>query len=444
MKFRMNWLCALGVLSCLLGCGGSSPVGTSSPTEQENRTDSRAADQESIEQEAIEEPVDQGTASWPWWRGPHYDGISRERNYLSDWSSPPPVAWKKDIGIGYSSVSIQEGRLFAIGHPAGSETETVWCLNPETGEEYWTVTYPCALLDHLHKGGPGATPTIHGDYVYTNSREGEIRKIDVKTGEVIWVASLRQLLRLDLPEWGFTCSPVIRGDELLLEAGSVLGMDQATGKLNWKTEPHMPGYGTPEMFQHQGHPFLAALNNEGLAVIDLKQKREIAFFDWDSPYHTNSTTPIWQGGQLFVSTGYNIGCVMLNFDGVSLSPEWQNKNMRNHMNSCVLHNGYLYGVDGNSHMPRTVTVNCISWETGELMWSAPGMGCGAVSATPEHLLITSDTGELILADLTPEAFREQGRVRTMREQCWTVPTLCNGLIYVRGADGTLACVNARK
>jgi len=436
VKYGLLTACVLQ-LALSSGCGGSTAPVKSASSQATSVTLHRVA-------HTTNTAPAEGEATWPFWRGPHRDGISLETGWETEWKMPPPgVLWRTNIGTGYSSVSVAQGRLLTMGHPRRGENETIWCLNPETGQELWSVTYPCTLLDHLHKGGPGATPTIDGDYVYANSREGEIRKLKVETGEVVWIFDLRKELRLNLPEWGFTCSPLLFEDEILIEAGSVIGINKQTGKLAWKTTPRMPGYGTPELFEFEQKPYLAALNNEGVSVVDLTSHEEVSFFAWDSPYNTNSTTPIWQDGKLFISSGYNIGCVLLNFDGVSLSPEWQNKNMRNHMNSCILKGGYLYGVDGNSHIRRTVTFNCLDWESGDLLWSQPGMGCGAVSAVNNHLLIMSDDGELILAEMTPKAYREQGRVRVMNEQCWTVPVLCNNLIYCRGADGTLACVDVR-
>ncbi len=381
--------------------------------------------------------------NWPFWRGPQKDGMSQETDWNTDWKTPPESIWINQIGIGYSAVSIDKGRLFTMGHPAGTETETMWCFDAVTGKEIWSKSYPCILLDHLHKGGPCATPTIDGEFVYFNSREGEVRKVKAKDGDIIWTISLQKELDIELPEWGFSCSAILNGDEIIFEAGSVIGVDKQTGKIKWKTRPRMPGYGTPELFTFNNKPYLCDLTNEGISVIDMTSHKEVAFTPWDSPYKTNSTTPIWHNGQLFISTGYNIGCTLLNFDGKELTEVYKNKNMRNHMNSCVLHEGYLYGVDGNSHNPRTVTINCIDWKTGQIAWEQRDLGCGALTATKDHLIVLSDTGDLVLAKLTPDAFHELGRVRVMHEQCWTVPTLCNGLIYCRGADGTLACVDVR-
>lgn len=384
------------------------------------------------------------TFNWPYWRGPQLDGMSQETDWNTNWEILPKVLWETKIGIGYSAVSIDRGRLYTMGHKAETEAETMWCFDAITGKEIWSKTYPCALLDHLHKGGPCATPTIDGDFVYFNSREGEIRKVRADDGETIWTVSLQKELEIDLPEWGFSGSGILRGNEIIFEAGSVIGIDQQTGKINWKTKARMPGYGTPEVFTFKEKPYLATLNNEGVSIVDLTTHKEITFYLWESPYDTNATTPIWHNGQLFVSSGYNIGCTLLDFDGSTLTEVYKNKNMRNHMNSCVLKQGYLYGVDGNSHIRRTVTTNCIDWKTGEIAWEQRELGCGALTATNDHLIVLSDSGELVLAKLSPDAFHELGRVRVMEEQCWTVPTLCNGLIYCRGAEGTLVCVDVRK
>ncbi len=426
---------ALGSLAFIVGCGNDeSPM----LSKTSDASDTVVRSTSKTETDPAPQP---GTATWPHWRGPHNDGISREKIDGDALNGMPPITWRHNIGIGYSTVSVADSRLYTMGHPEGTDHETVWCLDAESGKVHWSLTYPCPLLDHLHKGGPGATPTIDGNAVYVNSREGEVRRIDATTGNVAWVVDLGDLLEIPLPEWGFTCSVIVRGEELILEAGRVIGLNKETGELKWKTEAHMPGYGTPEVFEFDGKPYLAALNNEGVSLVDLEKKEEIAFYEWESPYDTNSTTPLWHKGQLFVSTGYNIGCGLLDFDGQELTLDWQNKNMRNHMNSCVLKDGWLYGFDGNSHNRRTVTLKCVNWKTGELSWTERDLGCGALVATQEHLIILSDEGELLLADLDPQSFKERGRLKVLDEQCWTMPVLCNGYVYCRGAEGSLACVD---
>ncbi len=425
-------------LATASGCGKEDPLVL---TGRSDASESTAPSKAENPREPAPAP---GTAIWPHWRGPNRDAISRETLDPSVFLGMPPIVWRYNVGTGYSSVSVADGRLYTMGHREGNEEETVWCLDAVTGKLLWHLAYPCALLDHLHKGGPGATPTIDGDYVYVNSREGEVRKLEAETGKVVWVFDIRKELDLPLPEWGLTCSPIVRGNEIILEAGSLFAIDKETGQLKWRTTARMPGYGTPELFDYQGQPHAAALTNEGVTVVDLSKTSEVCFYPWESPYDTNSTTPMWKNGELFVSTGYNVGCGVLDFNGQELSVQWQNKAMRNHMNSCVEKDGWLYGFDGNSHNRRTVTLNCVNWDTGETAWSVRDLGCGALMATQEHLIILSDQGELLLAEMAPDEFRELGRLEVLDEQCWTMPVLCNGYVYCRGADGGLACVDLNR
>src|ERR1700722_17949664 len=62
-----------------------------------------------------------GSGSWPSWRGPNRDGISPEKGLLDSWSEQgPPLKWKaKGLGKGYSSVSIDGGRIYTMGAGQG-------------------------------------------------------------------------------------------------------------------------------------------------------------------------------------------------------------------------------------------------------------------------------------------------------------------------------------
>ncbi|HAW26923.1 MAG TPA: alcohol dehydrogenase, partial [Planctomycetaceae bacterium] len=100
--------------------------------------------------------------------------------------------------------------------------------------------YPAELVNHLNAGGPGATPTIDGNFLYTNSRDGRLICFEIKTGKIIWEKKLTEAYDMEVPEWGFTCSPLIQGEKLLIEAGRLVALDKRTGKEIWKSTPHMP------------------------------------------------------------------------------------------------------------------------------------------------------------------------------------------------------------
>lgn len=387
-------------------------------------------------------PVAQ-TGFWPHWLGPNYDGISPETAWRADWSDKPPqVSWRRNVGTGYSSISAADGRLYTMGHTEGNET--VFCLDANTGEIIWEHSYPAELVNHLNAGGPGATPTIDGDFLYTNSRDGRLICFEIKTGKIVWEKKLTEAYEMEVPEWGFTCSPLILGDQLLVEAGRLVALDKRTGKELWKSTPHMPGYGTPAAFEKEGTQYLALLNNECLTITRASDGVEVTTFNWPSPFDTNSTTPIIDGNTIFISSGYHKGCALLEFENEKLAARYTNKDMKNHFNNSVLFQKHYYGMDGNSNLGRIVRLNCLDQQTGKVKWREAGFGCGSVLISDGKLIILSDEGTLVTAKASPESYQEISRFKVLDAQCWTVPLLCGGRIYCRDSTGNIACVDVRQ
>ena len=378
---------------------------------------------------------------WPRWSGPAGDMISRETGWNSNWNqTPPKVVWQAEIGTGFSSVSVDRDHLYTMGNVGGKDF--VYCLLVVNGEFAWKHSYECGLVDNLHEGGPSATPTIDEDRVFTVSKEGHLFCCDALKGDVLWSGHLQKITGTDHPEWGFTCSPLVLDEKLIIEAGRVVAINKKTGKTIWKSKTgYRPGYGSPVVFDHHGQQLIAVLNNDGVLVVRLADGGEVAFYEWETSFATNSTTPIVVDNTIYISTGYHRGCTLLRLDGNTLESIYENRKMRNHFNNSVLWKGYLYGVDGNSHNPRVCQIVCMNFETGEQLWGHRGFGCGSVMIADEKLLILSGSGELVLAELNPAEFKEIGRVRVLDGRCWTVPVLANGRIYCRNAAGNLVCVD---
>ena len=392
--------------------------------------------------EAVQQAVSSDEAvrrSWPNWLGPHHNGISQEAGWSTDWPESGLIeVWSREIGIGFSSITIDNNRLFTMGHVDGDEV--VYCLNAETGKPIWSHSYPGELVDNLHDGGPGSTPTIDGEFVYTLGREGQLFCLRTEDGEVVWTKELQEDLKVPMPEWGFTSSAYVLDDQLILEAGRVVSYSKHTGAKNWQTAEHQAGYGSATSFERDGQTLLATLDCDGLRVTDSTAGQEIAFYPWDSPFLTNSTTPIVQDDLIYVSTGYQIGCGLFRLTEDQFELIYSNRQMRNHFNNSILLDGYLYGFDGNSNLGRVVQLTCMDFATGEVAWKQRGFGCGSLMAADGMLLLLSEDGTLVLAKATPDGFVEAARSRFLEGRCWTVPLLLNGHVFGRNARGRLVCV----
>jgi hypothetical protein len=66
-----------------------------------------------------------------------------------------------------------------------------------------------------------------------------------------------------------------------------------------------------------------------------------------------------------------------------------------------------------------------------------------VTLVGDKLLIARETGELVLADASPQAFRPIARAQVLPPVLRALPAVSDGFVYVRNGD-TLACLDLRK
>ncbi len=432
---------------------------------------------------AITLSVERGTSGgparmsdWPRWRGPHVDGISQETGWTADWrDGMPKMVWSKNVGIGFSSMAVSNGLLYTMGHriaddinadkgaagagdregaeSRGPETEEarrgtdiVVCLDAATGSVQWDHKYPCLLVDRLHEGGPAATPTVAGDHVYTLSKEGHLFCLDAVGGSIHWQRFLPEDLGVEMPEWGFSSSPLVEDGLVVVDGGRVAAYHAASGELAWTTPEYPAGYGSAVPFwaaEEDGSQqrLLAVLNNHCLLVVRLADGATVARRKWKTSYQTTSTTPIVVDDTIFVSTGYRRGCLLTRLCGKKLEDVYENRDMCNQMNTCVLWDGHLFGFDGNSNLSRVVALTCMDYATGEVKWQQRGLGCGSLMIAGGRLVCLSDDGKLIIVNPSPHAYMELARAQILEGRCWTVPVLSGGNIFARNAVGDLVCVD---
>jgi outer membrane protein assembly factor BamB len=375
----------------------------------------------------------QGT-DWYRWRGPDLNGISKETGWLMQWpTSGPKQAWKGSVGTGFCSLAVSHGRVYTMGNT--KETDTVFCFDARSGAEMWKHAYACPLDPKFFEGGPGATPTVDGDRVYTVSRRGHIFCLDAAKGTVVWTKNLNQESGLEIPTWGFAGSALIEGDLVLLNMGSAgAALDKKTGKVVWVSGKDAGGYATPVPFTAVGGRGLAIFAKDSLVAVNAEDGHELWRYPWKTEYDVNAADPIFSGGKVFISSGYNHGGALLKITGNKADKVWENKNMRNHFNSCVLWKDHLYGPDENQ-------LRCLVLATGEAKWSYREFGKGSLMLADGKLVALSDKGELIIAEATPDAFKPISRASVLKGKCWSTPVLSNGRIYCRNAAGDVVCLD---
>ncbi|MBI4565252.1 MAG: PQQ-binding-like beta-propeller repeat protein [Planctomycetes bacterium] len=375
---------------------------------------------------------------WPRWRGPDGTGISKE----TEWdpqalAKGPKVKWKVNVGEGHSCVSIADKRLYTLGNK--NNVDVIYCVDAETGKEVWHHTYPSKKGNYP---GPRSTPALDGDFVYTMSRDGLALCLDAKTGKVKWQVDLLSEHGGSHITWGLAGSPLVVGDAVFYNAGaSGVALNKATGKKIWASGGGKGGYATPVFFKNKDRECLAIFSSKDVFVVDAKTGEKLLDHRWETSYDVNAPDPLFFDGKLFITSGYNRGCALLDLSGAGARTVWENQNLSCHFSSPIYLDGHIYGVDGNT---GTGQLRCLDAKTGEVKWSERG-GFENLMIAGGKILAIDKKGELKIAEADPSGYKEiaQATVLSRRAQNWTAPVLCNGLIYCRNSKGDLVCIDVR-
>ena len=385
-------------------------------------------------------------ADWPNWRGPNHNGISTETGWVSIWpTNGPKQLWKASVGTGFSSLSIGKGRLYTMGN--SKEADTVFCFDAETGKEIWKYSYDCPLDPKYYEGGTSATPTLDGDSVFTLGRKGQVYCFSAGSGKVLWSTNVantngESALSLSIPTWGFASSASIDGGLVIFNIGAAgTAFDRKTGALVWQSGKDASGYSTPVPCSFDGKRAIALLVATNVVALEPQTGRELWHLPWKTGYDVNATDPIISGEKVFVSSGYDHGAALLQIKEGKAEKIWENKKVRNHINSSILVDGHLYGFDGNAGDGAKFV--CVEFQTGEIKWAQEGLGSGSLILADNKMIILSSRGELIVATPSAQGFKPISRAQVLEGKCWTTPVLANGRIYCRSAKGDLVCLDVK-
>jgi outer membrane protein assembly factor BamB len=370
------------------------------------------------------------------YRGPDRDGLSDRT--VEPWTGEKPERlWGFKLGVGYSALAELDGRVYSMGNE--KNRDIVRCLDAENGEELWKFAYDCR---GNYKGyhGPRATPTVDGERVYTVSGEGHLYCLDAEKGEEIWSRKAGDF-DCEMPTWGFACQPLLLGDWVVYDLGKIIALDRKTGETVWQTKNFGSAYSSVMPFECGGESYLAAFPAKGLVVVRAEDGEVTDTYEWKTAYGVNAATPIVDGNRIFISSGYNTGCALLEFADGKLEEIYRNKNMSNHFNTCVLYEGKLYGFNGNAGGGGKLT--CLDFATGEKLWEKDGYGTGSLMIADGTLVVLGEQGELAVGPASPEGFEPAAEARVLYSRCWTMPMIGDGRLYCRDERGLAVCLPTR-
>lgn len=392
---------------------------------------------------------------WPTWRGPNRDAISNEKGLLTEWpENGPEVLWTADgLGRGFSSLAIANGRIYTMGER--KDGTFLICLDLN-GKEQWAA--------RVGRGDPNCTPTVDGDRVYCVDRNGELSCVGTQSGNVLWSKSFtKDFGGKMMSGWGYSESPLVDGDWLIVTPGSkdamLAALNKKTGDVIWKAAVSDLGgkgndgaaYSSVVISHAAGVKQYVQLVGKGVVSVRAKDGK----FLWGYNKITNGTasipTPIIRGDYVFTSTGYGDGGAALlkvvkSGDEFRAEEVWYKKasELQNHHGGAILLGDHLYmGHGHNNGFPV-----CVDFLTGKDAWRpgrGPGGGSAAVVLADGHLYFRYQDGIMALIEATPKEYHLKGqfKIKTKNGESWPHPVVLDGKLYLRDQNN-LHCYNVRK
>jgi outer membrane protein assembly factor BamB len=365
----------------------------------------------------------------------------RGSRIATDWTATPPVeVWRRAVGPGWSSFSVDGSRIYT--QEQRGDDEVVACYDASTGAPVWTHGDKARFSETAGGPGPRGTPTLDGGRVYTLGATGILNALDADDGALVWshdaagdaepTTSMGGGQKVRVPDWGFSSSPLVVGDLVVVAAaGQLVAYDTASGERRWTGPAGGVSYSSPLFATIGGVPQVLLMSGKGLASVSPADGRLL----WE---HKWRGFPILQpalidDGLVIVaqaSSGTRRLAVANASDGWKVEERWTSPGLKPYFNDFVVHEGHVYGFDGR-------ILACIDLADGQRKWKGGRYGSGQLVLLPEQdlLLVLSEEGELALVRAAPDAFTELSRVPAIAGKTWNHPVLVGNLLLVRnGAE----------
>ncbi len=388
--------------------------------------------------------------AWPQYRGPHRNGVSNTKNILKSWpESGPKQLWKVSIGTGFSSISVMDSMVYTMF--ADGEREYLGSFDEKTGKENWRLDVG-ALFKDSFGDGPRSGPVLDGDMVFGLGSNGELHAANRKTGKEIWKLSFPESLNGKVARWGYSSTPLVDGDRIIVETGGVdkrgiSALDKKTGKVLWSAYNGETGYASPIVINFKGQKQYVFVTTKQ-AEPNRAPPQELAGFSTDGkllwskpiPGFTVAMPILVDSDKIFVSASNDDGCRLFQLketDGkYDIEELWASRNMKNHFNSSVVYKGHVFGFSN-------ATLTCLNLETGEKVWTKRGLGKGSLVLVEDRFLVLSDKGRLLMIEASTEGFNQINAWQALEGKSWTEPTVADGKLFLRNLQ-EMSCIDLRK
>lgn len=412
-------------------------------------------------------------ADWPEFQGTGRQNQWEETGTITDFKAgPPEKLWSTPVAAGYAGPTVASGKVYLLDYDAEKSEERVLCVEANAGVPLWEHRYPVTYTDIGYAHGPRASVTIADNLAYSLGMMGNLHCFNASTGEVLWSKKLGEELKIDMPIWGLTSSPLVEGDALIVipaagpEDACVMAFHRKTGRELWRAFNDKAGYTSPIMIVQGDTRVLVVWTGYRIAGMDSTNGNvywEIPTKPTRMPINVPSPALNRKGDKMFLSVFYD-GSKLIELD--KSKPEatllWARQGI-NERKTDALHcmisppfikGDHIYGADSYGQF------RCLEMKKGDRVWedltaTLPGRWSTVFPVQQGDLTwMLNEAGELVIARVSPEGYREIDRVKIIEPTTplkqrrsgtvlWSPPAFAMKSIFVKN-DKELIRVNLAK
>lgn len=426
---------------------------------------------------------------WPQWMGPTRDAVWAETGIRPTFpKSGPKRLWAAPIHGGYAGPAVADGRVYVTDRVLAKgaknpddpfdtkqrvkSTERVLCLDAKTGQELWKHEYDCPY-QISYPAGPRATPTVSGGKVYALGAMGDLLCLDAGSGKVVWSKNFPKDYQAKVPTWGFCGHPLVYKNLLVCTVGgenaTAVAFDKETGAEKWKAlSDNELGYSPPTLIHAGGVDQVVIWTGKAIHGLEPATGKQHWSVGLEPLFGMAIMAPRQEGDRLFAAGIGGAGAVLkLDPKEPKVSVVWQeaaDKNMNRKPKprgiypvnmTPFIDRGTVYGVD------QPGMLRAMELESGKKLWftfkpvigreepedyKGAGSGTAFIVKNGDRYFLFAETGELVIAKLSPKGYEEVGRAKLVdptgaafgRKVVWSHPAFANKCVYARN-DKEIAC-----
>jgi outer membrane protein assembly factor BamB len=370
-------------------------------------------------------------------RGINRDGIYPDTGLLDEWpeEGPPLVAAINGIGDGYGSPSIDEHGFYIAGM-----TDSTGFISHFDHNRLLLWKVPYGKEFSFKYPGSRGTPTLEGDRLYYSGTMGDAFCMDARNGTMIWEVNIFDTYGGSQSKWGYTESPLIYNDLVILTPGgpgyNVVALDKNSGTLKWTLDldSSINAYCSPTLIRHRGKDLIMMNTTRDLLLIH-PATGEVAFrHNIAHPNDMHAINPLYLEGKVFYSSGYDEGSVLyqINDENGTLDTIYYNGDLDCKLSGLIVVDGTVFGTSD-----RKKQWVGLDLATGKTVFITRELKPGSFLMADEKFFIFTETGDVALALPGQKGFRIVSQFRIPADQvqlAFAHPVLYNGILYIRYRD----------